>query len=1265
MVHGMQEMYVGDVQLHVAIGRFIRNEECVVTASCDRIFLYCVSEGGLVKRKEKRVFGHILGLERIKGCEDTVGIDSFIVHFEQARTANGYFSEEENDFKGTILRYFEKKEYGFVRSVEESPSFLRVDEEHGISFLLLSKTHFSVFNTSEKGNIKIYEIHKIRPKHCVLKDAAFLRGYSSSTICFLFEDTRTDRCRVCIYVVEEGEKDLRPFFEIEAIPYGCYSIVPMDEKVFMVLGANGGIFYTQWEMVGVRFNAFWNIEHLGVSESPLKEKAFALDKGKAFSRGRNIFVFGDGILLRFTILGTEGKIYQIFSEFINIPGFFSLLPYSLSIGEKNACVSTETGLYLFSLEEKPLEVKHESKDAQYSSLTEDFREMFIEPFMDLRKDKEKISDSINGNIDSEYGNNNEKLLSDQEPLPKKISMKDIPKENRKMYEELFGAEKDKKSSHKHTARDISTYSGIYTNDLSILHHKESFGSIHSMHPMAYAENKRGYIMSTGSHYNPFLVEAKENVEMIFTEKTKRKGYKRVFLVSLDTRMYLLTKENESAIFKWHSSSLEKMESKIDEEKETKIFFSVPNGYVQVTEENIIFLSIMLKREKTVRIPNIKSAYKYGSKVLVLTKTGEVLVYAGSQKRKTRLEKIDSLSIHNQNIFAVNQFGHLLIYSLETQRVTFTSEIANLFPSVIEDASEIKNPPNSSHIDPANFLDLKITQLLHMEINKNFYLIFRTNHNEVLAYRKESNKFFREPIHNHNLYYEAQEKDNSLTQMVSCSDFVSIPGALYTRFLFFTEDGLYMHRFFIPLESIVELPKKDQKRFTVLTKLHLTNGYLQNYKYNKSLLYRTVKSDSPSEKVTYYQKKNLIVASTYKHIEYTQEMVPYTVLSTTEVDAPVVTPPPMPPVEIKPKTREYSLKIFSVEEMSLLKEQETLIPIDAHLMQKNEYISYHKLLSLPDKQSSSGLSEYIAVCTTYITDEDLMSTGRLLLFEVASVVPERTRKESKHKLKLLGAEKTKGIATSCDAICGNIAVTVGTKVLVYSFNQNDGIRAVAFQDIQVFLTSCSVLRNILLCGDAYKGLFLLFYQQEPPLLHLLSQSTGSMHMLRGVEMSLYMEQCAVIGYDASRYIYIYSYSPQNILSQNGTRLIARSECRLPDMVLGSFIMEENRNSHYTSVFYTKYGYIYKHHILEQSKYTALYDIQMSIVPSICSALGTNPRAYWVPDKPAEMQEITVKDTIQSGILEEYFLMSYPRAAYISSQAGRASIHEVKKEISNMN
>lgn len=204
---------------------------------------------------------------------------------------------------------------------------------------------------------------------------------------------------------------------------------------------------------------------------------------------------------------------------------------------------------------------------------------------------------------------------------------------------------------------------------------------------------------------------------------------------------------------------------------------------------------------------------------------------------------------------------------------------------------------------------------------------------------------------------------------------------------------------------------------------------------------------------------------------------------------------------------------------------------------DEYISATKMLELNDLQSAGGKDEFLAVCTSFVKSEDGLFKGRLLVFEVVSVNPEIDKPWTDKKLKIICIENCKGPVLDCCEIRGNIAACVGTKVLIFEVDRNEGINAIAFHDLQILATKIRSAKNFLLLADINRGLNFFFFQSKPAKIELLA--TSEPFECTDLDFIISKDILSFVAYGDNR-IRIFTYSPNHEMSQNGMTLVKQCE-----------------------------------------------------------------------------------------------------------------------------
>lgn len=328
-------------------------------------------------------------------------------------------------------------------------------------------------------------------------------------------------------------------------------------------------------------------------------------------------------------------------------------------------------------------------------------------------------------------------------------------------------------------------------------------------------------------------------------------------------------------------------------------------------------------------------------------------------------------------------------------------------------------------------------------------------------------------------------------------------------------------------------------------------------------------------------------------------------------------------------------------------------ISTYELDENEYIFHVKYLILDDMQGNYGKSPFLLVCTTFIEGEDRPARGRLHVLEIISVVPSPESPFRDCKLKVLGIEKTKGSIVQCSEVRGKIALCLGTKIMIYKIDRSTGIIPIGFYDLHIFTSSISVMKNYILASDIYRGLSFFFFQSKPIRLHLISSSeplknvTSTEFLTAGNELSM-------VCCDSKGTIHAYTYSPNNIISMDGAKLVKRSEMKTNLGRLSSSEIGFRKNS---ITFYSKTNLLIYLVGIDDSYYLKLLKIQTSIMVHLKSVLGLNQRDYLNSD--IHLHSLSLKSPIIMHILNlfSYFDLSTQKLISASVKMGRREILDV--------
>lgn len=226
--------------------------------------------------------------------------------------------------------------------------------------------------------------------------------------------------------------------------------------------------------------------------------------------------------------------------------------------------------------------------------------------------------------------------------------------------------------------------------------------------------------------------------------------------------------------------------------------------------------------------------------------------------------------------------------------------------------------------------------------------------------------------------------------------------------------------------------------------------------------------------------------------------------------------------------------------------------------KNELVTDLKVMNLSD--SNDDFNNFVVVTLSQRASNEILR-GRILVFEVINVISDVAGKKTEKALKILCSERTKGPISCCGAVRGKIAVSLSTKLMVYEFNRNHGIVAIAFLDLYMYAVSLAVIKNYIVVGDIMMGLHFVFFQSEPVKLHLLAKS-DKIPNLRSLDFFNSGTSLFICGIDLIGALNIFSFSPKNLFSNDGNKLIKRQRF---DTFLELLSVKTALSHNYTSFF----------------------------------------------------------------------------------------------------
>ncbi|KAI9469973.1 MAG: CPSF A subunit region-domain-containing protein [Benjaminiella poitrasii] len=339
------------------------------------------------------------------------------------------------------------------------------------------------------------------------------------------------------------------------------------------------------------------------------------------------------------------------------------------------------------------------------------------------------------------------------------------------------------------------------------------------------------------------------------------------------------------------------------------------------------------------------------------------------------------------------------------------------------------------------------------------------------------------------------------------------------------------------------------------------------------------------------------------------------------------------------------------------------PVTWEIVDRIEFEEFEQVFSLEcatleSKQTSTGRKHFMVVGTGFLKGEDTSMRGSIRIYDIIEVVPEPNNPQTNHKFKHIHTEDVKGAVTAMCNVSGHLASCIGSKVIVWSLEDDESLVGVAFIDVQIYVTSMSSIKNFILLGDAQKSIWFLGFQLEPAKLSLLGKDYQSFEV--GCvdfiidDKSLYF----VVG-DTMENLDIYQYAPFNLQSFGGQKLMRRGDfhvgsqvqtmIRLPQLERTENGLEYNRR--HFCLCGTLNGSIAVLSPISEKTFKRLNTLYGQLVNNVQHVAGLNPRTYRLIKGPKQrMASNRTKAILDGDLIFEFAGLSLEQQRETTKQIG---------------
>ncbi|KAK8104264.1 CPSF A subunit region [Apiospora kogelbergensis] len=366
-------------------------------------------------------------------------------------------------------------------------------------------------------------------------------------------------------------------------------------------------------------------------------------------------------------------------------------------------------------------------------------------------------------------------------------------------------------------------------------------------------------------------------------------------------------------------------------------------------------------------------------------------------------------------------------------------------------------------------------------------------------------------------------------------------------------------------------------------------------------------------------------------------------------------------------------------------------IDTVELESCEAVMCVEALNLEVSESTNERKHLVVVGTAISKGEDLPIRGRILVYDVVTVIPKPGQPETNKRLKLIAKEDIpRGAVTALSEIGtqGLMLVAQGQKCMVRGLKEDGSLLPVAFMDMSCYVTSVRELRGTGLCllADAVKGVWFTGYTEEPYKMILFGKSSTVLEVMNA-DFLPYGSDLSIAACDPDGGIHMLQFDPEHPKSLGGHLLLHRTTFSVgahiptqtkllprtlpPGHELLDRESEDDNNtgapSQQAQVLFlaSSTGLLSALVPLSEQEYRRLSSLSSQLVNSLTNHAGLNPKAYRAPistgavgRNPPAVDAGVGRSVVDGALLARWNELGADRKAEVAGRVGFGGVDEVR-------
>jgi len=239
----------------------------------------------------------------------------------------------------------------------------------------------------------------------------------------------------------------------------------------------------------------------------------------------------------------------------------------------------------------------------------------------------------------------------------------------------------------------------------------------------------------------------------------------------------------------------------------------------------------------------------------------------------------------------------------------------------------------------------------------------------------------------------------------------------------------------------------------------------------------------------------------------------------------------------------------------------------------------------------------------------------------------------------------------------VAIAIGTKILVFHFEDRKELEGVAFFDCQLLTVCMASIKNYFLLGDIYKGAHFLRWKERVQQIELLSKDYDPCHSL-SVEFLIDGKDLTILVCDTTCNLHAFSYNPENDLSGKklgcvGNFYLGSPVNKFTRLKLNTIKTKKEKDSGKFSesrscvCYITLNGSVGFISPLSTADFQKLGKLEMRLVSALNHTAGLNPKAFRLTKPSFKLSHNHQRNMIDGDLLLKFASLERTKQDELSS------------------